>query len=145
MGKIDFRTLNPRKVALMKAELVESLRKLGLNDSGQALLFDLLEESEAVMLARRLRIARSLLNGNSINRICDKMEAGEATVRAIDRWLQKRFPNYRSAIPQLQEHYGRTMPGIDWDGKTFRIALQKEYPKSSAELMSIVSDESGSF
>lgn len=64
---------------------------------------DLLSETEAVMLARRIRIARLLLEGKSYEDIRNIMNASHITIAGIHRWLQGRDQGYALMLPRLKK------------------------------------------
>ena len=56
----------------------------------------LLTESEHVMIYRRLRIARMLLEGTSYADIISIMHVGVGTVIRVQEWLTDEFPKYET-------------------------------------------------
>ena len=68
---------------------------------------DLLSETEALMLARRIRIAKLLIEGNSYDGICLKLKTSPLTVASVHRWLQSGFGGYEKALPKLRQELAR--------------------------------------
>ncbi len=86
----------------MTGDLMTVLQSIGKR--GQpSLLADLLTESEQVMLVRRVAIAKNLIAGKTIHRICQELHVGITTVTSVERWLQEKFTEYRTALPPLYE------------------------------------------
>lgn len=93
---------------------------------------DLLSETEAVMLARRIKIAKLLMQGMSYGRISDSIHASDGTIASVHRWLQSGFGGYQNALPRLEDmlkkkvqtkekHREQKMPySFEW--------LKKRYP-----------------
>ncbi len=68
---------------------------------------DLLSETEAIMLARRIQIAKMLLVDSSYEEIRHKLQAGESTIASVHRWLQSGFGGYEKLLPRLQKELER--------------------------------------
>lgn len=64
---------------------------------------DLLSETEELMLARRIRIARFLLEGKSYENIRENMHASDVTIAGVHRWLQRGSEGYKNMLPQLEK------------------------------------------
>jgi TrpR-related protein YerC/YecD len=62
---------------------------------------DLLTESESIMLARRLEIAKMLLEERSFLDIKVQLKAGFDTINAVRRWLEHGHGGYRRVIERL--------------------------------------------
>jgi TrpR-related protein YerC/YecD len=63
---------------------------------------DLLSESEAVMLARRILIAKMLLEGKTYLEIMDELGAGVDTIGRVSQWLNSGFGGYEKAIKAFE-------------------------------------------
>ncbi|HCB35594.1 MAG TPA: hypothetical protein DEP25_03055 [Candidatus Taylorbacteria bacterium] len=66
-------------------------------------LKDLLSETEAVMLARRLKIAELIHAGWSYDKIERKMHTSPATIASVHAWLDGGFGGYLESIMKLKE------------------------------------------
>ena len=64
---------------------------------------DLLSETEAIMLSKRILIAKYLLEGQSYNEISSKLKAGSGTIARIHRWLNSGFGGYEKAVKQFEK------------------------------------------
>jgi len=93
---------------------------------------DLLSETEALMLARRIRIAKHLLEGYGYDAICQKLRTSPLTVASVHRWLQSGFGGYEKSLPKLKQELARrsevyrkkTEQHIPYSGEW----LKKRYP-----------------
>ena len=88
---------------------------------------DLLSESEAIMLARRIKVAQYLLEGKSYDEIMKIMTIGDGTIAKVHRWLVSGFGGYEVAVKKFgqvlnkREHYKPAMPySFTW--------LKRKYP-----------------
>lgn len=93
---------------------------------------DLLSETESLMLARRIRIARLLLEGKSYEDIRIAMQTSYVTIAGVHRWLQGRNEGYARMLPRLEkelavqkkaarsQHAQREVGSFEW--------LKKRYP-----------------
>ncbi len=68
---------------------------------------DLLSETEAVMLARRLQIAKLLLQGWTYENISTKLKTSYVTIGSVQRWLQGGFGGYANLLPRLKKEIER--------------------------------------
>lgn len=68
---------------------------------------DLLSETEAVMLARRIQIAKLLIQGMSYESIRMTLKTSYVTIASVHRWLQGGFGGYEKLLPRLQEELKR--------------------------------------
>lgn len=64
---------------------------------------DLLSETEEVMLARRLKIARLILAGKSYEAIEKALHTGSGTIASVHAWLDGGFGGYLKAIHKLEQ------------------------------------------
>lgn len=117
-GKVQYRKLTSRQRNALKKELFSTLRKLSISDDSALLLYDLLTRSEVIMLARRISIARELLHGHTLEYIRSKLHAGFDTIRAVNIWLEERFPDYHKTIsPLLEERKKKKTKRINFTRK----------------------------
>lgn len=98
MSKFDPYSLSPKernKVLDEFYSMVISLRK-----KQQVINFfkDLLTPGEAVMLARRIQIAKLLLQGYDYREIAEKLKTGVDTVAKVQRWLKGNFGDYSKIL-----------------------------------------------
>ncbi len=68
---------------------------------------DLLSETEALMLARRIQIAKFLLSGVGYEEIVQKLGASFSTIGQVHRWLQGGFGGYKELVPRLEQELKR--------------------------------------
>lgn len=68
---------------------------------------DLLTPSEAIMLTRRIQIAKLLLQGHDYREIAAKLKTGIDTVAKVQRWLKNGFGGYIKALERIvdEEEY----------------------------------------
>ena len=93
-------------------------------DEAQALISDLLSETEREGIAKRLAVALMLANGKSYNEIKKQLGVSSSTIARIQESLDK--PGIKIAISKVRTD--------EWAGKLankFAGALDKFLPKSS--------------
>ncbi len=64
---------------------------------------ELLSETEAVMLARRIMIAQHLLAGKGYSEIAAELKASQGTIANVHRWLISGLGGYENAIKNFQK------------------------------------------
>jgi uncharacterized protein YerC len=128
MAKVQHRQLQKNELLLLRKELFETLQKLGVKETGRDFIDDLLTESEKVMLARRIQIAKRLILGESFEEIAQVLHVGMATIQAVDRWLSTKFDHYRRDLPPLIKLTRKRRTGIAYlDPYSFR-GIRARYP-----------------
>jgi uncharacterized protein YerC len=124
MARFDHRTLMPAERAAAEQEIIELLSKIKRKHDLQDFLLDLLTQSEIVMLSRRLRIAKLLLQGESYIFIRQALGVGFSTIQGVDKWLEKKFASYRKTIAPViaaeRKRERRTLPHEEGPWKTLR-------------------------
>lgn len=63
---------------------------------------DLLSETESIMLARRILIAKKLLEEKSYDEIINELKVGNSTVASVHRWLISGFGGYQKALKRFK-------------------------------------------
>jgi TrpR-related protein YerC/YecD len=86
---------------------------------------DLLSETEAVMLARRVAIAQLLIQGKTYDYIALKMDASSTTVARVHRWLQRNTEGYQKLVPELEKELRKQ--------KKYKIKQAKQKERYSFE------------
>jgi TrpR-related protein YerC/YecD len=132
MPRLKFYKVDPR----IRAEYLDDFYSavLGLKSKKEISDFfvDILTPDEAIMIARRLRIAIYLLSGMTTREIVLKMKCGMSTIATVAKWLDRGFGGYRNVVEHLQKYEkaqkGLTKKRIESDmGFTFN-SLRKKYP-----------------
>jgi uncharacterized protein YerC len=101
MTKVESARIPKEQKRELEEELLGVLLKFHLSQDGVRFMRTLLTESEVVMLARRLRIARQLLQGRSYRWIAKNLRVGLDTIEKVHHWLDEKFEDYRSVLPPL--------------------------------------------
>lgn len=129
MGKLECAKIPKAERQELERELLETLTKFGLTAQGKEFVHDLLMDSEVVMLARRLRIARRLLQGHSYRRIARDLRVGIDTIEKIHEWLDAKCEDYRRVLPPLLKKGPKKLHKIRVPIEPFSFReLRKRYP-----------------
>ena len=99
--------VNPRNIdSFLKMKYLDVLWTAiaGLKNRNEVKNFfkDLLSESEAVMLGRRILIAKMLIEGRTYDEIVNQLNVGLDTVSKVQQWLTSGFGGYEKGISKLQ-------------------------------------------
>lgn len=97
-AKVQYRRLTPEQRSRHLSLLIGVMQQCGLTGDGQNFLQDLLTQSEVIMIARRIQIARRLLSGESFPSIHKELRVGLNTIAAVARWLDRKPEVYRFVI-----------------------------------------------
>jgi len=99
--------MTPQQKDSLLDELWSMIALLENIDQVRAFFKDLLSETEGIMLARRVRIARLLLQGESYENIQSSTKAGTNTIASVQRWLEGENQGYKTSLPALQKEIAR--------------------------------------
>ena len=103
MARKDPRLLEPHERTQYLKLLWSTIAQLQSQEEVEGFFKDLLSESEAIMLARRIAIARRLLKGETYDDIQTELKTGASTIASVDRWLTSGFGGYQKTISQLEK------------------------------------------
>ncbi len=133
MTKVNPRNLDSNSKMKYLDLLWTSIAQLETRDEVKNFFKDLLSESEAVMLARRIEIAKRLLEGELYGQISSEMKVGSDTIAKVQNWLISGFGGYEKAVKgfkkELDDRFSNALKtkakkfapyGFDW--------LKQKYP-----------------
>ncbi len=107
MSRISPRTLNPNEKVKYLDLLWTSIAGLENRQEVKNFFKDLLGEGEAIMLSRRITIAKMLLEGETYQKIVDELGVGIDTVNRVSQWLNSGFGGYEKAIRAFEKALAR--------------------------------------
>jgi len=103
MPRTKPRTLDP-KVRMKYLDLLwTSIAALTSREEVKIFFKDLLSETEAIMLSRRILIAQYLLAGKSYDEIASELKTSYITIANVNRWLISGFGGYEKAIKNFEK------------------------------------------
>lgn len=131
MAKVNPRNLDSNSKMKYLDLLWTSIAQLETREEVKRFFKDLLSEGEAIMLARRIEIAKRLLEGESYAQISSEMRVGADTIAKVQNWLISGFGGYEKAVndfkKELNNRFNKTSKaknykpyGFDW--------LKQKYP-----------------
>jgi uncharacterized protein YerC len=103
MSKFNYRLLTTKQQKQLLNELSETIAVLKDTQEIQQFLHKLLTPSEAVMLARRLRVANALVSGKTYEMIRQEFGVGLSTIQLADRWLRATVGDYEGVRTVYQK------------------------------------------
>lgn len=100
--------VNPRKINNLDRMkyldlLWTSIAAFKSRDEVKNFFKDLLSESEAIMLSRRIMIAKCLLEGMTYEEIRARMKVGYDNIARVHGWLISGFGGYEKAIKEFNK------------------------------------------
>ena len=131
MPKVNLRKLDSKSKMKYLDLLWTSIAQLKTRDGVKQFFKDLLSESEAIMLARRIEIAKRLLEGRSYDSIAEELKVGKDTIGRVQRWLTSGFGGYEKGIngfnKELKKRFDKTK--IDNTAEPYSFDwLKQKYP-----------------
>lgn len=128
MAKIKPKSVPNKKLYELLDEFYSIVTLLETKEEVKNFFKDLLSSSEALMLARRIQIAKLLVAGGSYDAVREATGAGYATIGNVQRWLDAGFGGYIKALENLNDkirhgeaQYAKSFNN-PWDG------IKKKYP-----------------
>jgi len=106
-GKVKYSQLSKEEKIKFLGDFYSTVASLQNREEVKNFLKDLLTLSESVMLARRLQIAMMLLNGDTQDRIRQKLKVGYSTIASVQRWLQAGFGGYEKVLKRYKSTWQR--------------------------------------
>ncbi len=132
MSKVRPESLSQFEKRGLLNELWSMVALLENRDEIENFFKTLLSESEAVMLARRIQIARRLLQRQGYEDIRREMKVSYVTITNVHRWLRGDTGGYEDMIPKLEKELvrqGRVKQKQVESGQYGSFAwLKKHYP-----------------
>ena len=103
MPRFNSRKLKPKEKMELLDLLWTTIEQLRNREEIKNFFKDLLSESETVMLARRILVARELLEGRTYEEIMRKYGVGRSTLAGVHFWLQAGFGGYEKALKNFDK------------------------------------------
>src|SRR3989344_5963351 len=102
-------------------------------DEIKSFLKDLLSETEAFMLARRLKIAQLIYQGWSYEKIEKTLHTSASTIASVHSWLDGGFGGYIQGLTKLRRELQRRT-AVDEQKEQAKEPLTLEYLKKKNPL-----------
>ncbi|MFA6097747.1 MAG: YerC/YecD family TrpR-related protein [Candidatus Paceibacterota bacterium] len=131
MSRVNPRILDS-KVKMKYLDLLwTSIAQLETKEEVKKFFKDLLSESEAIMLARRIEIAKRLIDGQSYDEIAGDLKVGTDTISRVQQWLISGFGGYEKAIDGFNKELGNRIGRIKNINEEIPYSftwIKKKYP-----------------
>tara|TARA_Y100000310_G_C20412101_1_gene682518 strand:- start:10 stop:312 length:303 start_codon:yes stop_codon:yes gene_type:complete len=98
MGKVDYRKLKREQIKLLGREFWQTCVAAKNTQELTRFLEGLLLPSEKVMMARRIQIAKKILQGATQSEVQSTLGVGQATVDKVEAWLQRAGPETKRLL-----------------------------------------------
>ena len=106
MSKVKPHSIDPKEKYKAIDSLFDVISKLKTKQEIVDFFLGLFTASESLMMARRIQIARMLLDDKSYDEIKKKLRVSSQTINATDKWLHKGDEKYtawlRSRVSQIE-------------------------------------------
>ena len=133
MAKFNHYKLEPKEKRRLLDEFYTMVSYLKDKKEVENFFKDLLSEGEAIMLARRIQVAKKLLEGLTFEEIKKQLKVGFDTITSVQHWLMEGFGGYLKTLQkdfteQIKNEKERVR-GINKTSDSFSFeALKKKYP-----------------
>lgn len=113
----------------MLISLCKALVSLKTPEEAAHFLKDLLSKQEAEMLAKRVEIARLLIDGETYTSIQATLKASEATISRVNQWLSTSGEGYRLVVSRVKPEKSDQQKMIEELEKPFSWReIKRKYP-----------------
>ena len=126
MAKVQVHQIDKKKRYEIIGDFYDIVTSLKSKKEVIGFFMGLLTSSEALMFARRIQIARMLLDGKNYDDVTKELKVGVATVANVARWLYGDNDNFRKKI---QEHKKQKEKRKKTDSKKYYNSILDRYPQ----------------
>ena len=95
-------------------------------DEAAKLLGDLLSDQEIEMIAKRLQIAKLLLNNHTYDKIRDGLKVSDATIARVNLWLQQSGEGFRMVMKRSLQKKDMKVP--NWMPPAHKSEMARRFP-----------------
>ncbi len=127
-GKVKYHELSELERKKFLGEFYTMVSLLRSREEVKSFFKDLLTLSEAVMISRRIQIAKMLLGGHTYSDIKKKLKVGGGTINQVERWLNNGFGGYKKIIKRCQSNYDRKTFSEIEDAPFSLKRIRRKYP-----------------
>jgi|SRR5680860_560176 len=131
MSRVNTRDIDVNSKNKYLNLLWDSIAKLKDREEVEQFFRDLLSEGEAIMISRRIEIARRLLEGESYDTIASELNVGMDTIGRVQQWLISGSGGYEKVINNLEKklkHSSKKYSSPEEVGTYSFGWLRKKYP-----------------
>lgn len=129
MSKVKINSINKNERYKLLDELYDMISVLDSREEVKNFFRDLLTPSESLMLARRIAIARMLLDGSTYDEVKKKLNVGYDNIKSVYRWLYDGFGGYNLALEKVAKRRKKekNVRGSTYTGSAFDN-IRRKYP-----------------
>ena len=154
--RVSSRRLLPNEQKELVGELCMAIASIGTLDNAVRFVVDLFSKQEIAMLAKRLKIAKLLLEGNKYQEIGNRLKVGTATIARIRVWLDeggsgfrfvyKKTRNTKNPLARIftdtMEGRSSVKPGIlyNWPGVLLEEIVKTANQRQRKRLLRVLED-----
>ena len=120
------RKLTPVQKQQALLELCRALVMVHKLDEAAKLLGDLLSGQEIEMIAKRLQIAKLLLNNHTYDKIRDDLKVSDATIARVNLWLQQSGEGFRMVMKRGLQNEDMKVP--NWMPPAHKSEMARRFP-----------------
>ena len=107
MAKVNPYQIDHKEKYVAIDGMFEVISKLKTKKEIVDFLLGLFTPSESLMLARRIQIAKMILEGENYENIRKKLNVGNNTIQQIDRWVHSKGSDYEKLIKTKVAEVGK--------------------------------------
>ena len=120
------RKLTPVQKQQALLELCRALVMVQKLDEAAKLLGDLLSGQEIEMIAKRLQIAKLLLNNHTYDKIREDLKVSDATIARVNLWLQQAGEGFRMVMRRGLQKENMKVP--EWKPPVVKSEMARRFP-----------------
>ncbi len=126
MGMKKYRHLSKETQHELLGGFCDALCSIKTTDEAVKFLTDLLTSAEAVMLAKRIRIAQLLIEGKNYNAIEETISVSQGTIAKVAAWLAEAGEGFRLIAERAKPKQQKT--GSQIESERHWLTIKRRYP-----------------
>ncbi len=123
-----YATLSKEAQLELLGEFCDALCAVNTTSEAVDLLTDLLTPSETIMLAKRIRIAKLLINGKDYDTIEKSLRVSQGTIAKVASWLAESGEGFRLVVKRTSKEPAKNASLLSRYEKSEWDKLKRRYP-----------------
>lgn len=132
MPRVNAKSISPQEKEKYLDLLWTSILTLKTKEEVKNFFKDLLSEQETIMIARRILIAKELLQGKGYDQIREEHRVGKSTIASVQHWLMHGFGGFEKTSKEIKksakQNRGRGKKHYEYADPFSIKGLKKRYP-----------------
>lgn len=126
MAKVRTDEINPREKYYVIGKFFDIVSDLNSKKDAIDFIIGTLTPSEVLMIARRIQVAKMIINGDNYEEIRKQLRVGYHNIASVQRLLKRKNSGYQK---QIESQLLKEKNESGKSGNNMKIGLLKRYPQ----------------